>query len=805
MRCKKIRVKGLKGAGEVSLDLSPVTVVKGPNASGKSRLLDALSLLVLGYRPGWNRDADGVLSAASGDTVDVEGVFTRPDDGDVTVSRTWTRERFVRGEKKGEVKEVSRSPRISTVEGSARTTTQEAGIRHFFGLDEEKTLRAEQEMVLDVPSFLALSADARRAALFRLAAVRLEKRWTFSTLRESLPEARRGLLGEPRDKEGPIAFLERAWTAVDEEARTAEAKRRDAEAAARGVEEQSAERTGEEPSAREIAETKAALLACETAAREDGERHAAAVQASKDLLRSARKAEEDALAAKGHKSGKIARLAKDLVALRSASAATGRVAELRVQIAVRETEFGPQSVPLLKEAMEQAERAANAAPDDALKAEAEKIDAVVESARVAFETARELALQTTLPQDSDEPSADDRLSVARAKVADLDNALRWARDARAALPDNPFDEPPVEACCPTCLRAVEESTVPALEAAIGVAKAELKVAADVAAGVAAERQRLAAAAAAAETAADEARGARARFVLRQEKRQREASQAVTIARQAWAPADAELRGLREELRSLEAGKPDDGRIALLERQIAEAEAEPLLGAPDVDAAVRALAEAEMTAMVNVLEWEPKIAAAKELAETAAAAATEKAMRLDLKARALEAEEAAKEARAKADALGPRGLLGKVAADVVGPLSEAVNAFLAGANLGFFVVRAFDERGRPALDLGIESSGAPFFRPGAPFRPVETLSGGEQVLVHAGIGLGLAAVSALPWRPILVDGIEGLDAARQPALFAAVAEAVRSGRADQALLLGCWCEDVAPFPSLSVVTMDGRTP
>jgi len=43
------------------------------------------------------------------------------------------------------------------------------------------------------------------------------------------------------------------------------------------------------------------------------------------------------------------------------------------------------------------------------------------------------------------------------------------------------------------------------------------------------------------------------------------------------------------------------------------------------------------------------------------------------------------------------------------------------------------------------------------------------------------------------------------LFAAVAEAVRSGRADQALLLGCWCEDVAPFPSLSVVTMDGRTP
>ena len=42
---RRVFIKGYKSLRDVDLILSPLTVIIGPNASGKSNLLDALGLL----------------------------------------------------------------------------------------------------------------------------------------------------------------------------------------------------------------------------------------------------------------------------------------------------------------------------------------------------------------------------------------------------------------------------------------------------------------------------------------------------------------------------------------------------------------------------------------------------------------------------------------------------------------------------------------------------------------------------------------------------------------------------------------
>jgi len=47
------------------------------------------------------------------------------------------------------------------------------------------------------------------------------------------------------------------------------------------------------------------------------------------------------------------------------------------------------------------------------------------------------------------------------------------------------------------------------------------------------------------------------------------------------------------------------------------------------------------------------------------------------------------------------------------------------------------------------------------------------------------VSELPWRPLLIDEVEGVDEQRQAGLRAAVDAAIEQETASQAMILGCW--------------------
>ena len=151
--------------------------------------------------------------------------------------------------------------------------------------------------------------------------------------------------------------------------------------------------------------------------------------------------------------------------------------------------------------------------------------------------------------------------------------------------------------------------------------------------------------------------------------------------------------------------------------------------------------------------------------------------MSMRAKAAELEEQEEQLREIVDALGPRGILGKVAATVLGPFKDVVNSLLRDLGLGEFSIDVFDERDRPVLRMGIKRDGE--------LAPVETLSGGESTAVRAGMSLALATVSELPWRPLLIDEVEGVDEQRQAGLRAAVDAAIEQETASQAMILGCW--------------------
>ena len=106
MRLTRLTMRGLKGAAEEVVDLSPVTLFHGPNASGKTRIADAVRLLALGYHPDEPRTTDGVLRLAAGGSIEVEGRFegVRGHDRPVIVTRSWRRTVQRRGADAGKVR-----------------------------------------------------------------------------------------------------------------------------------------------------------------------------------------------------------------------------------------------------------------------------------------------------------------------------------------------------------------------------------------------------------------------------------------------------------------------------------------------------------------------------------------------------------------------------------------------------------------------------------------------------------------------------------------------------------------------------
>lgn len=89
MRIRRLTAVGLKAA-KINDELGPVTVIAGPNATGKSARFDAIRLALLGYSPELGKTASSTLQLANGSHLAVSVEFDHAWNGKTTVERAWT-------------------------------------------------------------------------------------------------------------------------------------------------------------------------------------------------------------------------------------------------------------------------------------------------------------------------------------------------------------------------------------------------------------------------------------------------------------------------------------------------------------------------------------------------------------------------------------------------------------------------------------------------------------------------------------------------------------------------------------------
>jgi len=733
MRITHIQSTGLKGQ-DIDLDLDPVSVSIGPNASGKSAVMDALLLGVLGYRPGWGKTAEDTLMASSG-RIDISiTVAVDPELPPVIITRTWERLYYKRGERKGDFKKVVRRVDCSLEPSTSHQKTHEQAVRTLFGLSSDKTQRADQEQCFDVASFLGLSHDKRRVALFRIAHGLLDREWTPERMVEELKAANvwsELLIGRPdvRDvADGPIEWLERAWKEKVSMLSDARRIRREAEAGVAAIdEERSDESKVADPAA--VGLLKASVEDCSASEVAAMARHTEAIAECTAALGKAKQANADIVAARirvDDIQGQLAELRGPLP--EDAAGLAHKIAEI-------EAPFGANSLSTMRSISDHAKEAAEAPMD---RSSLSPISGVIEQLELEVEALR----------------------------ADLGALNADAKKGKALASDITTLSQGGSGHCPLCRQVVGRASLSALHNALVPLNEAFDKADEVRDAVVTKEADL-----------GEARTLRERMedhlLATQAQRSADYRDAVDDVR----ALEQRLVSHRRQLRALQSESVNPEQIGRLESlletvtEVASREVESLENLSMVLEGACSERDEEME----------KLTGATVAAQMALVEGTRHLERhrvwMSMRAKAAELEEQEEQLREIVDALGPRGILGKVAATVLGPFKDVVNSLLRDLGLGEFSIDVFDERDRPVLRMGIKRDGE--------LAPVETLSGGESTAVRAGMSLALATVSELPWRPLLIDEVEGVDEQRQAGLRAAVDAAIEQETASQAMILGCW--------------------
>lgn len=769
MKLRSVTISGLKGCPGQTFELSPLTMISGANGSGKSRIRDAILLLALGYHPtaarggtAAKKEAD-VMRLASGDVLEVGGVVELPDGTTRRLSRVWTRA------KKGG--KISFPKSTATVDGPAgRLTGKEAEIEigRFLG----------SPLSLDLATVAGADATdtERRDLLFRFVSaggldegallelleaegVKLETLRSVWSVAPSLLDAPPSswTLAPWRPELGSVAlWLSDEAAMLSDLAKTAKRKL-DALRGSLSLE------GGEQIEPREVER----LGLAHEEARAEVRRVA---EACDELVRSADEA--------------VTKERKRLEDLRILAEAFERAkAKLEALEAARpEEEIEAIEAEILD--LEE-KRGRKATERDGLEAELSAASGAVfsttEAARKADDQAKEASDELRRISDG---LAAKKVAAAEALAgprAELREEERRAASLRSLL------EAGAE-CCPSCLRpvraggAVEEELIRllgALDGAVVVQRERIQVEEEIqgrtigAWAAREKRQR---------TEADELHpiALAAKTAVRTATLAREeVGRRLSVARSSFDELGSSLEGLRTRLSVLRAGAELEAKIGAAKAEVERIseQRKSLSAFVSLGGLQQAAIEARERKGDQVGAAEARAKAAGEEQVAAHRKLERRQQTAKIEDQVTRAETAWRQAKDLAEALGPKGAQGRLLRTGLGPFLDVVNRALDGLDLGRFGIRWTDDQGKEICAFGLEADGGPW-------RPVETLSGGEVVTVGAAILAGLSSLSGAPWRALLVDEIETLDRTRRDVFGRAVRSLLDDKVIDQAILFGC---------------------
>lgn len=87
MNIKSVEIRGMHNVEHKTYDLHDVNYIYGPNGCGKSTILQAIQLGLLGYIPGYSKKNSDIMKHANGPVMTVKLVF----DNDMSIERSWIR------------------------------------------------------------------------------------------------------------------------------------------------------------------------------------------------------------------------------------------------------------------------------------------------------------------------------------------------------------------------------------------------------------------------------------------------------------------------------------------------------------------------------------------------------------------------------------------------------------------------------------------------------------------------------------------------------------------------------------------
>lgn len=89
MKLSYVTIEGMNKVIRKKYNLSDVSYLYGPNGCGKSTVLQAIQLALLGYIPGINKTNEAIFSHCNGYTMAVTLGIVSDNDGEITIKRMW--------------------------------------------------------------------------------------------------------------------------------------------------------------------------------------------------------------------------------------------------------------------------------------------------------------------------------------------------------------------------------------------------------------------------------------------------------------------------------------------------------------------------------------------------------------------------------------------------------------------------------------------------------------------------------------------------------------------------------------------